>query len=134
MVVAALTIAQLHESRCPFRLRNAMEEGIWLRKLRSWPRRGRYASEHVRTVSPRMSVIQTKTGSKKPWPPSSARSRGDWSTAKKSLSILSKTAIGNSQTAMKPGRAGTTTNDYKLHGTTTDFAALKRSRRCPLHL
>ena len=25
---------------------------------------------------------------------------------------------------MKPGRAGTTTNDYKRHGTTTDFAAL----------
>ena len=34
MVVAALTIAQLHESRCPFRLRNAMEEGILATKAK----------------------------------------------------------------------------------------------------
>jgi hypothetical protein len=65
----------------------------WLRKLKSGPRRRRYASEHVRTVSPRMSVIQTKTGSEKPWPSSSARGCADWSMATKSLSILGKTAM-----------------------------------------
>jgi hypothetical protein len=101
----------------------------WLRKLKSGPRRRRYASEHVRTVSPRMSVIRTKTGSKKPWPSSSARGCADWSMATKSLSILGKTAVGNVRLPMKPDRAGTMTHDYKR-----DDHAVRRSerfRRCP---
>ena len=104
----------------------------WLRKLKSGPRRRRYASEHVRTVSPRMSVIQTKTGSKKPWPSSSARGCAHWSMATKSLSILGKTAVGNVRLAMKLGRAGTMTHDYKRD----DHAVRRseRSRRCSLHL
>jgi hypothetical protein len=64
----------------------------------------RYASEHVRTVSPRMSVIQTKTGSKRPWPSSSARRCADWSMVTKLLSILGKTAVGNVRLPMKPPR------------------------------
>ena len=50
----------------------------WRPKLRSGLQPNRYASEHAQTARPRMSVIQTKTGSKKPGPPSKlTRSRAN---------------------------------------------------------
>ena len=104
-------------------LAHAMEEGYLATKaqIRAWLRR--YAFEHARTVSPRMSVIPTKTGSKKPWPSSSARGRADWSMPQ-SRFRYSVRAVGNVRLPMNPGRAGTMTHDYKR-----DDHAVRRSER-----